>query len=160
MKNQDVYNLSQSLANVGNLSGIKFVYGIARNSVRVKLLVNAMIETIKESEKYQEFIQKRVELAIKHSKKDEKGNPVIIFEGKQSRYDIADQVVFDKELETLKEEYKEAIDEQKKKEDAFNEFLKEESDFEPYMIDYADIPENITAAQMSGIINLIKEEVK
>ena len=50
------------------------------------------------------------------------------------------------------------MDARKKQEEDFNEFLKTESDFVPYMIEKKDIPENITAGQLAGIFCIIKDE--
>jgi len=158
--NQEVIDLQQAIANVGNLSGAKFVYAMARNSSKIDPLSKALSQTLDFTKEYKEYDGKRVELAKRHAKiKD--GKPEIrpmADNPRKLEYVIENQENFDKELEALKKQYKSAIDVADKQIEDFNSLLKSESDFIPYMITKEEIPLNITAAQLTGIFKLVKEE--
>lgn len=154
LKNSDVLSLDQALSTVGNLSGVKFSYAIAKNRNLVDVEVKALKEALKFSEKYTEFDTKRVELCKRLADKDEKGvakmeaNAFVI---------VANKEEFDKELETLRAEYKTEIDAREEQLKKFNEMLEEESSFVPHKIKLADLPAAITAAQTTALFNLIEE---
>jgi seryl-tRNA synthetase len=156
MTNNDIFSLSQALESVGNLTGVHFSYCVARNKNRVRMEIDAMKETIKRSEKYEEYDRKRIEIAKKFSKKDETGKEVI----ENNSFVLEDEKSFEKEFKALKEEYKDTVAEQEKKEKDFNDFLKEESKLELYKIPFEDVPMNITSSQMSGIFAIIEEPKK
>lgn len=165
LTNQDVLNLNQALNTVGNLSGVKFAYAVNKNKTLIEVEVEALKEAQKQSDKFQEFTKKRLELCNRLGDKDEKGNPKmkptmidgIIIKGSQDFVIEANKVEFDKELEALRVEYKESIDEREAQIKKFNEMLTEESTFTPHKIKLSDVPANITVDQMKSLINLIEE---
>ena len=156
MKNKAILSLSQSFKNVANLTGAKFVYGIARNSVIVDREIENFQAVTKASKEFQEYDQKRIELAQSMARKDKDGKPVV----ENNAYVPENQKEFDKKIEALKGEYKEAVAEGEKQIKDFNEFLEKESDIKLYMINFSDIPETITAGQLMGIMPIVKDEDK
>ena len=156
MKNKQILNLSQALKAVSGLTGIKFCYGVARNAVIVDREIEVFQTTTKTSKEFQEYDQKRIELAQSMARKDKDGKPVV----ENNAYVPENQKEFNKKIEALKGEYKEAVAEREKQIEDFNEFLEKESDIKLYMINFSDIPETITAGQLMGIMPIVKDEDK
>ena len=154
MKNKDIIVLSQALQLVGNLTGIKFVYGVVKNMNILKPEIELLQKTIEASDKFIEYDTKRIELAKKYSSKDEKGNPMV----QENEFVISDRAGFDKEIEKLKKEYKKVLDIREEQLKQYRELLEENADIKLHMINFEDVPVNITSAQLSGIFCLIKEE--
>jgi len=152
--NQNIIELNESLQRVGNLSGIKFAYVVARNKNKIKSEIDSFQEAIKQSNDFQEYEKKRAELCELHAKKDEKGKSII----NGNEYEIDNQQAFEAQLKVLRDGNKEVIEAREKQINDFNSFLKEESKLELYKVDLKDVPENITTEQMSSIISIIKEE--
>lgn len=154
----EMISLYRGLHAVGNLSGPRFVYVVARNRDYLQKEVDAIQKSLEPYENFQEFEEKRVELAKKHAKEDEEGNPVVIGKGNQSKFDIEDQEAFDKELEKLKEEYQEAIDEREKQQEEFNDSMEDEIELLLLELKQEDLPEEITANQLSALIPILKTD--
>lgn len=153
MTNQEILNMSDALEKVNKLSGIKFAYAMAKNINLVKSEIETFRETLKPTNEFNEYENKRIELAKKYAKKDEKGVPMI----KGNEYDVEDRDAFEKEYEELKAENKEIIDAREKQVKDFESFLKEESKLSLHKIKSVDIPENITTEQLSGIMSLVED---
>lgn len=154
MKNKQILSLNQALKAVSNLSGIRFCYGVARNTIIVDREIEVFQTTIKASNDFIEYDTKRIELAKECAKKDDKGEPMI----KDNSYILENQKEFDRKIELLKKDYKEAVEEREKQINAFNDFLEEESNVNLYMINFSDVPENINVGQMVGISCIIKHD--
>ena len=90
---------------------------------------------------------RRIRLCEQHSEKNEDGTPVIIGD----RYKIIEENVFNKELETLKLDYQEFIDERMRQINEYNRMLDEDINFEILKIKYEDIPSNISAQELESI---------
>lgn len=157
MTRQQTIDLQAALKAVENLTGAKFCYAITKNIAMIQSEVQTLKTIVKYSEKFTEYDGKRAELAKSMAKKDEKGEPTVQVVNGQATYVLIDQKEFDKKLEVLKSQYKEAITEQEAKFKDLQKLLEEESDLKFHTIDQKDIPGNITAGQLSGIIKLIKE---
>jgi hypothetical protein len=142
MKNREISGLLIGLTMVGDLKGVTFAYAVARN---IKKL-NSEMESIRKArgDKYNEYDDKRIELARSMSKKDGDGNPIMI----GSNFTIPDVKEFERKLEKLKEKYKKEIDE-------YEEFLDKDSDIELHKIEMDDVPTDISAEQMTGIFDII-----
>lgn len=145
--------LSQGIEACGELKGVKFAYALAKNKALLKTELETLQTAITPSEKYMSYEKARVALCEVHAEKDEKDKPKM--EGNE--YVITDRKKFDKELEKLQEEHKEVITEREGQVKEFNELLEKESDYKPFMIEYSDVPEDISSKQMSGIVSIVKE---
>lgn len=161
MKNRALVALLGGLQSVKDIEGanFKFSYAVAKNLRAITQIVSTLRETIKPSEKYQDYEEKRVELCRKHAQKDEKGNPMSMVIGKTSQFIIEDQDAFETDLKKLQNspEYKKEVDGYKKKLDEFNKAMDLESEpVELHMIEQSDVPENITPGQLEGIFDIIK----
>ncbi len=154
MKNNKIIELHNALSRIKNLKGVKVNYAIARTISQTTPLVESLQETINPSEAYQTFDKLRVEIAVKHSKKDEKGNPISI----NQQYQIEDQEAFDKELNALKEEHPGVLEDRENQIKDFNLFLEEECATNPiHTCTLIDLPEDITTDQMNALMPLIVE---
>jgi hypothetical protein len=156
MTNNDILILSQSLKSLGELSGIKFSYCIAKNSTILDIEVKSLQSVMIPSKEFTEFEEKRVELAKKYSKKDENGNPV--FEGNQ--FVLEDKKNFEKYFEVLQKENKKVIEARNKQVKDFEKLLEDESNVKLFQIGLDEVPFNISVKQMTSIILLIKDEPK
>ena len=150
-----MFRLSQGIAKVGHLKGIKFAYGISKN----RKIVDAEIENIQTSvavsEGFAEFEKMRTDLCKEYAEKDEKGE----FKEIKGEYVIpADKKEeFEIRLNAYREQHKEAIEEREKQVADFREFEKAESTVEFYKIKLSDVPEDISAEELGGINELIEE---
>jgi hypothetical protein len=156
MKNNEIITLANQLPTLGNLTGAKFAYAIAKNQDIATREAKHLSEGLKSTPEYQEYEKKRIELCEELSKKDESGKAMMIPIGNGvSRYVFEDEKAFNKELEKLGKEYKEVLDARKKQEEDYNKLLEEESTVEFFKMDQDIIPDNITVQQMNIIKNLI-----
>lgn len=156
MENRQLQVLLQGINAVNSLQGVKFAYGINKNRKAIERELETLQEAIKASDKYTEYDKKRIELCEKHAVKDDNGKAKM----ENNEYVITDKDAFDKEIDTLRAKYKDAIDEREAQLKEFSELLKKESDFVPFKIAFEDVPEDITSDAMSKIIDLIDEPVK
>lgn len=132
---------------------VKFKYALAKNR---KALLNELEVLNEVSNPSAEFIAydiERIELAKKMADKDEKGNAKI--EG--NAYVFTDQKEFDKELTKLRLKHKKVLEARDKQIKEFIDLLDKDSDFTPFKIKLENTPKEVSAAQLSGIIDLIQE---
>lgn len=156
LKNKQIISLSQALKSVSGLTGIKFCYCVARNSVIVDREIENFQTATKASKEFQVYDEARLKLAQEMAKKDKDGKPVI----ENNSYVPENTKEFDKKIEALKAEHKEAVEKREKQIEEFNEFLEKESDVKLYMINFSDIPESINAGQLMGIMSIVSDEDK
>jgi hypothetical protein len=152
MKNNDILNLYDGLSKI-NLKGVKFSYGVAKNIALLKTEVESLSKAQESSKEFVEYDNARIELAKKHAKKDDKGEPVV----EKNSYVIENQEAFDKEFETLKKTHKKALDERENQIKDFNDLLEKETDIQFHKIKLEDVPEDISTEQMTTIYDLIEE---
>lgn len=168
MKKADLYSFHKGLE-MAKFSHPRITYAIQKNKRKVESIIKDMEMTIKVTEKLNEFIKEREELAKKYSEKDEQGNSTIKMvpgpDGKVQRiYVIQGQndpeSKYRKELAELEKKYDDEIREHTEKIRRYNEeFLNDESEFEPHMIDislleqYEKCPQEV----MDLIFWMIKE---
>ena len=130
MTNLEIYSLLVALQQVGNLSGAKFSYAVARN---INLL----------SPKIKEYEANRIALLESMVKKGKDKKPImedIKDQPGQKKYVLEDETLFNTELKKLQEE--------------------DAGDVKLFMLNVADLPQAITAQQTTGIISIIKDETK
>lgn len=149
---KELGDLYQALLSVGNLTGVKFSYAVARNLATLKSEMESLKKSVAMTDKFDEYEVKRVTLAEKYSVKED-GKPKIV----DNKYEIQDQKSFDKDLKELQIEYKEHIDNRANQLKELEELLKEEVEVSLFMITQDMIPEAITSKQMADIMPIIKE---
>jgi len=160
MKNKEILQLYNALQDVSNLSGVKFAYAVSRNINKVKPTLNSLEEAINPKEEYKEFESKRVELAKKYAKKNENGEPVTNtdLDNNTKTYEIENQKAFQKEMTKLQKEYAQAITNREKQIEEYKNLLEEETQIDFYKIKKENLPEDITAQQLTGIFAIIEDE--
>jgi len=152
MTNQDLQRLLSGINSCGNLKGVKFSYALSKNRKMIMAELETLQEAIKPSEAFAEYDKKRIELCEKFADQ-ENGKAKLV----NNNYVFSDEnkAKFEKAMEEIKDE--EIIKEREAQFKEFNELLKKESDFKPFMIAYEDVPSEITASAMDAIIDLISE---
>lgn len=98
-----------------------------------------LFEELKEPTKeFNEFEKERNALAVKHSKKDPSGNPLLRQTTQGPVYDIIDVDLFNTDLAVLIEKYKDTLDDKQKQDMEYEKALSIEVE-----IDLMEIPESI-----------------
>lgn len=144
------------------LTGHRFTYVVTKNKEVLAPEVKAIREALKPIEKYKEYEDRIQELNVKFANKDQKGNPVR-FDLGQGRfvYDIPglnlSESEYSKAVEKAKEEFKDIIDKQEKKNEADQKFLQEESTVDIMKISLKIVPEDAPQEVMDGLYFMIKE---
>ena len=147
--------LYRKLDYLGALKGAKFTFTITRNKQAIKPMVKKVNELATMSGSYKEFDVKRVEINNKYAEKDESGKAkmqderFVILEDKKED--------FEKEIEALKEEYKETIKEREEQKNQVEAYLKEETELELKPIPLSMIPDDINVDEMEIIEPLVEE---
>jgi hypothetical protein len=168
MKKADLYNFQRGLE-MAKFTHPRITYAIQKNKRKVDSIIKDMEATIKATDKLNEFIHEREELAKKYAEKDENNNPITKMapgpDGKVQRiYVIPGQNdlngKYRKELTKLEKKYDDEIKAHAEKIRRYNEeFLIDESEFEPHMVDislleqYEKCPQEV----MDLIFWMIKE---
>lgn len=147
--------LNQRLSFLGALKGSKFSFTIAKNKEVIKPIVDKLNKMIKMSDRFMEFDKKRVEINEKYAERDEKGNPIM----KEERFTIPKDKKedFQKEIEALKTEYKDAVSERETQKKELEAFLKEEITLDFKTIPLSIIPEDINVDEMEILAPLVEE---
>jgi len=142
MTNRELQILGQNLRKVGGLKGTKFVYAIAKNNNLIDSelkVIQDVINSIKDIDKYRnELNKKQKETTIKlRAEKDQmKMNEI--------------QEEANKELERLVEKNKPIVDEVEK-------LWKQDAKIDLHKVKTSDLPEEITAEQLTGIMEIIED---
>ncbi len=159
---RDLLRFNEGLISCGNLKGVDFAYNVAKNKRAIADEVESIKDSVKPTEEFTKYDEKRGELAKELSDKDEHGNPKTHLDGAGTQqYSLTDnKPKFDKKLEALKKEYKEAVEARDKQLEEFEELLKKETSAFGSLkkIDFDDLPKEITSAQLDSIFEMINEK--
>lgn len=153
MKNRDLLRFLKGLNAVGSLQGVKFAYAVGKNRRIVEREVETLQEADKDPEEYEPFNTARIELCQKHCKKNDDGNPFLVNEN----YIIQTQKPFDAAMKKLVKKHQEVVDAREQQTKEYDELLKEDSDFKPFMLSLEHVPDDITPGQLGEIIDMIEE---
>ncbi len=153
----DLVELHVALEAVAPLKGIKFAYGVAKNKYRIERELKALQTGLEPSDGYKEYEKERMVLCRKHATADEKGVPLTVG---RAFVGLDENEKFQAKIKALQEEHKDAIDAYQKILDEYDEALKGDFDLKEHMIALENVPEDITAGQLGGIIALIKDGEK
>lgn len=155
LKNWELLDLLHGFDAVGDLRGVKFAYAVAKNKDRVLREVRSLQKSIEPSKEVMKYEKERISLCLIYCQKDENGKPLIqhdIYVG------VDGNPKFDEALAKLKDEFKEALDKQKEDQEEYDRLLNEEVEVEFHPLQFADVPEDTTASQMSGIFPILADE--
>jgi hypothetical protein len=163
--NADLFRMKNAIQSVKEKGSNKFKLPLILNEMKIDEHLKALEELRKPSDKFQEYEQKRRELILKHAELDEKGEIKLYSQedGKGERaysYGFPNIVKNKKEFEVknkaLRDEYKEAIEKQKKASEEFEKTLSEQADIELKTIAFEDFPE-ADYEELKGLMPLIDE---
>jgi hypothetical protein len=135
------------------VKGTKFAYAVTKNLYTLLGEAKAIDAMLNPDKEYQKYEEKRVELATKHSKKDENSHPVV--EGGQ--YVLENEEEFNKEFDVLKEEFKETLVARDAQIKEYNEQLSTDSDVVIHKVKLEDVAEGISLSVMGKIHEMIIE---
>ncbi|MFP4025757.1 MAG: hypothetical protein ACLFVR_14635 [Thiohalospira sp.] len=161
MTNREIIELHQNLKDpaIKNLKGIKLIYVLNKNMSKLENEIKSVKAASEASKEYGEFEEKRIAINEKFVKRNEDGTHVtnkinehsfeyVIDEGKKQ--------VFEKEMEALKKEYADVINQHKEQIKEYNAFLDEKSNFKPHYIESKYLPDDIEWGQLLLIRKLVK----
>lgn len=151
---QELLELWQGLALLGNLKGFRLGYAIARTRAKIKPEVEALEEALNPSAAFVEYEKKRLKICREHARKDDAGEPLI--QGNQ--FVFVDREDFETELAPVAAEYAQAIEDREKQIEDYNAGLKELITVEVHQIAETDIPEDVTAQQVGVLYPLLIKE--
>lgn len=167
MLNRQLPEIMSSIYKCMDVKGEKFAYALLKNKNKIEPKYELLKERFKKLEdeiapipEYDEYDKKRVELAKKHSRKNEDGSVKIKIhpQFQTEQYDIIDVKKFEDELNVLKEEYKDAIEKKEEQEKELNsekdKIFDEEVEIEIHMV--SKVPEGISARELEAAKFMIK----
>jgi len=154
MKNKDIFEIRESLNNLGEIKGKTFAYTVLQN----KEILDKEIETIGKLrvEPSQDFINyenERQLLCIQHSEKNENNEPVLTYNqqnGTQS-FKIIDIEKFNEDYKPIHEKYESVLNEKIAEEKEFEEFLNKDSDVVFKKVSIRDLPDDVTESFLQKI---------
>ena len=155
---QEVLDLHNGLHAVGHLSGVKFAYAVSRNISKIKPEVIALQKGFDIKPEFEEYEKERQVLA-KSQAIQARGKPQQKVEGGIAKFVIKDQKIFDSKLKALKKKHKKAVDGREKQMKEFKLLLEEKIEIELYQVVLKDVPEGISAKQMSSILPIVTEDL-
>jgi actin-related protein len=154
MKKRDLYVSLQALNSVVELKGVKFAYTVLKNKRKIEEEIKLFEEVIKPNSAFEEYERKRITLCEIHSEKDTEGKPVIVGD----KYKLVDVDLFNNELDKLKTNYQEVIDERIGQINEYNVILDENIDINFEKLNFIDIPTNISAKELESIEFMVNME--
>ncbi len=165
MKNIEIFDLASILSSYASqlrsLKGAKFGFALLKNIDKLSAEIKTLEAARNIPEAYKEYEQKRIALCEKYAEKDEKGQPKKIQRGPNS-FDYAitpDNSDFIQETDKLREEYATALEEFKGTEAEYKTLLSaENAEFKLSMVNFEDVPSDISVELMSVVKPFIKDE--
>lgn len=164
MTKGDTVNIYANLKKLGNLRGAKFAYAVQKNISLLDPEIEALKKALEFSDDYKKYDEARIKLAESYAKKDAKGKPVLIKttnergEVVREEYDLTEETKdeFEKKFEALKEEHKTVVEARDTQIKEQNDLLKTESTIVFHKIALADVPADISVAQMGFISEIVE----
>lgn len=158
MTNAELFSLQQALYGVSDLKGEKFAYAVVKNRNKLEAHIKKLTEMTDPTPEFNKFDKERLELAKKHAKLDEGGEPIVVEEDGRKSYDIKDMKAFEDEMKKLRKKHDGTLADREIAMKKFQKKLEEETDFELHMVDEEYVPSDITANQLAGIECIIKRK--
>jgi hypothetical protein len=140
-----------ALDSVSELKGVKFAFAVLKNRKKLEAQIEEdkdIFERILEpSEEYKEYEEKRIELCVLYSEKDEEGNAII----EDNKYKILDIDKFNNDLNDLTQYYQEYVDSRKEQIEEYNTLMEEDITIEFQKVDIDNLPEDLSETQLRSI---------
>lgn len=170
MKNGEIYGMDAILSDViKSAKSAKLTYGVIKNLERTERDIRRFDMIRKPSDKFNEFTARRVALCEASSHKDEHGTPKTVPGPNGLEYDIIDRPAFDKQLETLRNEYVSAIDDYNAAVARFNKYMDEDAEMQVYKIKYSifeqeqselEVKDRLNGVQTRQIWFMIEDDIQ
>lgn len=153
MKNKDIIRLHNGLQQVKDLPGVSFAYAVAKNTRIIANDIESLQKALEPSKEFSEYEEKRLDLAKKYAKKDEKGEPLT----ENNMFVMENFAEFNEQFKALQDLNKDVLDARKKQEEEYLELVEKDVSLELYKIDREDVPKDITGKQFEAIFDIIKD---
>ena len=151
MKNLNLIEFKNAYKELKELSGNKgFYIPLVKNIKLVDTQLEAFDLVKAPTKEFEKFLVEKDKLLIKYSNKEEDGDPKRTIEEsdgyKYFKYDIPEEnkPLLEKDGNALLEEYKDTLDEMKRREKAYIELMDEECTVEFHKIKEADLPNEMS----------------
>jgi len=158
MKIKEVIEIYNKLSELDNLTGVKFAYAININKNAFKIEVENIAIASKPSPAYLQFEKEEGELIKSHATKNDNGEVIQVkLDNGQYGFNLEPLLIeqFKVKREKLNKTHSAAIQIHIKNQKEILELLDSEYSGQTKMIDFNDIPENISVKQMNIIEQLI-----
>ena len=166
MKKRDLLSIFATINTLANVVGGKFGYAMAKNLNLIKGEVEALEKAREFTPEFKEYDAKRIKLAEELATKSD-GKPMKQISATNPQMEeyvltAKAQKEFDKGLEKLKDEHKDAIAGMEKRFEDYAKLLDEEIEiaFFPHKVSLADVPNTLSVKQMNGIYMLVDDTAK
>ncbi len=150
---QQVQDLVEGITQCGELRGAKFAYGLNKNLGRLESELRALMKAQQAPPECADLLKAEHKLAQQHAERDAKGRPVYI---NKAMIKLADPDAFTAARRQLHEEHPEAAAALEKHRAEIDELLQREITIDIHKIKPDDLPDNISAEQLAGIMDLIE----
>lgn len=151
MKRKEIQVALNSLNEVTELKGVKFAFCVLKNRKKIETQIEddkAIFEEIlKPSQGFNDYENKRVDLCVLFSDKDENGNPLT----ENNQYKISNIEEFNVELNKISEEYSESIDGRKKQVEEYNSLVEEDVTINFQKANFEDLPSDLSEKQLRAL---------
>ena len=154
MKRKELFQLKQALESVSTLKGVKFAYSIAKNLQEVNKEIEAVNKAIAPSDEFMQYEKERIKLNEEYAEKTEDGKPMV----ENNNYVISprNRGSYEKRMEELKKKHKKVLSERDEQIKEYQALLEENVDITLHKIQEGNLPSDITAEQISGILPVIE----
>lgn len=152
MTNQELFNLFSALVDVQDIEADpRFTYAVAKNIEQVRPVAERLDEKFQVPESYRQYEEERMEVCIKHAKKDTKGRAMM--DGETFIIDRHDE--FREEIIKLREKHAEAIEDYRETCEILARVLQEGGpSVELHRVPLSACPK-LTPVQMEGLLPMI-----
>jgi hypothetical protein len=153
---RELLELWNALPTLADLKGFNLGYAVARTKVKLRPEIEALDESLKPDDAFQEYTKRRLELCNYYAQKDERG-PIIL----GNKFVFGDnQKAFDEAMIPLNVEFAQATKYREQQSLDYNNALSEPITVEIHQITKSDIPldPEPTVAQMGVLYYLLREQ--
>jgi len=153
--NEELLIIETRLNHLKKLQVVRVAHAVVRNLAIIRPMVKALKAANVPSKEYLEFENRRVALLNQMADSDPvtmkplmMGNTYVVRERKDE---------FESAMVELREEFDPVIKIKEKADDDYQELLKETVQFEPYMLDFEELPEDVSGTDLDYLTWMVRE---
>lgn len=149
MKNKNLYNIINEINSnnlFGEIESTNFSIALVKNIRKIEEEIEDLEQLRKQTDKYKEFLKEIQKLKLEFADKDENGKPIVKKEGDREYFVMTEKLEeFEKAVKELQEsdQFKSAIEDQKKRDEKFMAALEKECDISFKKIKESELPSNL-----------------